>query len=34
VGLRGYRMDDVDAALDRLRAELAAAEAAHPDPPS
>ena len=32
VGLRGYRMEDVDAALDRIQHELAAAERVPADP--
>jgi DivIVA domain-containing protein len=34
VGLRGYRMDDVDDALDRIRSEMAAGEPAPADPES
>jgi DivIVA domain-containing protein len=34
VGLRGYRMDDVDEALDRIRSEMAAGEPAPADPES
>ena len=32
--VRGYRMDEVDAVLDRLRAELAARDAPHPARPT
>ena len=34
IGLRGYRMDDVDAALERIRHDLAAAESVSADPQS
>jgi DivIVA domain-containing protein len=34
IGLRGYRMDDVDAALDRIRRDLAEAESDSSEPGS